>query len=204
MPRASMPKGLFMPLTPVLSALAAAVVAAGAMLLPSPGFASQATLFMDDFEGENESSRYPVRFLRHWTIIDSVDLKAERRVPPLCRDTGTCLDLVGTSGLATGGILSKASYPPGAYLIGFMLYGSGRDAAGNEVATGGVPTRLQVSFGERSIYANNNIASDHEGFVLLRVRGSGRLRFLAGGAVPDVGPLLDNVVVLRLKSTESP
>jgi hypothetical protein len=194
-----------MPLTTPLPAFAAVMLVMWAVLLPSsPTLASQTALFMDDFEGENESSRYPVRFLRHWTIIDSVDLKTERRVPPLCRDTGTCIDLVGTAGLTTGGILSKTSFPPGAYLIGFMLYGSGRDPAGNEIATGGVVGRLQVSLGERSIFANNNIASDHEGFVLMRVRGAGKLRFLAGGAAPDIGPLLDNVVVIRLKSLEGP
>ena len=67
-------------------------------------FSAYADPFLDDFEGENESSRYPVRYLRNWTIIDSVDLKTERLVPPICHSTGTCIDLVGTTGLATGGI----------------------------------------------------------------------------------------------------
>lgn len=176
------------------------------LLLSSPNAISPAAAdqFVEDFEGENESSRYPVRFLRNWSIIDSVDLKTERRDPELCRDSGTCIDLIGTANLTTGGILSKVSYRQGTYLIGFMLYGSGRDTDGNDIATGGVSGRLQVSFGSRSIYANNSIASEFAELILMRVRGAGKLRFLAVGEVPNIGPLLDNVMVIDLGDVTGP
>jgi hypothetical protein len=184
----------------------AGIVGTTILLLLSQGTTAPAAAeqFVEDFEGENESSRYPVRFLRNWAIIDSVDLKTERRDPDLCRDTGTCIDLIGTADLTTGGIQSKASYPQGTYLIGFMLYGSGRDAQGDDIATGGVAGRLQVSFGSRSIYANNNIASDLAQLILMRVRGAGKLRFLAGGEAPNIGPLLDNVIVVDLGDVTGP
>jgi hypothetical protein len=177
-----------------------------ALLVWSSGLplSANADTFLDDFEGENESSRYPVRHLRHWTIIDSVDLKTERLVPPICHSTGTCIDLVGTTGLTTGGIMSRTSYPLDTYIIGFNIYGSGRDATGSESAGEGVVSRIQVSFGDRSIYANNNIASNFERSIVLRVRGSGKLRFLAGGAVTNIGPLVDNVLIIPLNSVPKP
>ncbi len=178
----------------------ARAVGIGWLLLAAAGAAVtvRADPFLDDFEGEREYTRYPVKSLRNWTIIDSVDLTIERSSPPLCRHTGTCIDLVGTSGATTGGLLSKTSLPAGTYLIGFQLYGSGRTATGDAAAADGVATRIQVSFGARSIYANNAIPSDFSDFVLLRVYGSGKLRFEAGSDAADVGPLLDNVLALRL------
>ena len=182
------------------------IVGTTMLLHSSPGAISPAAAdqLVEDFEGENESSRYPVRFLRNWAIIDSVDLKTERRDPNLCRDTGTCIDLIGTANLTTGGIVSKVSYPQGTYLIGFTLYGSGRDPDGNDIVTGGISGRLQVSFGSRSIYANNNIASEFAQLILMRVRGAGKLRFLAGGDAPNIGPLLDNVMVIDLGDVTGP
>jgi hypothetical protein len=182
-----------------LARLARSLGAAALLLFaPAAGAVAQTAPFLDDFEGEREYNRYPVRTLRHWTIVDSVDLKTERGMPPLCRDTGTCIDLVGTSGLTTGGLTSKASFAAGTYLIGFRLYGSGRDAAGEGAESGGVTGRIQVNLGARTIYARNDIPSDFSDFVVLRVYGSGRLSFLAEGAAANIGPLLDNVVVLRL------
>jgi hypothetical protein len=159
---------------------------------------AHAAPFLDGFEGEREYNRYPVRTLHNWTIIDSVDLKTERSMPPLCHDTGTCIDLVGTTGLTSGGLVSKTSFSAGTYLIDFLLYGSGRDAAGEGIGADGVTSQIQVSFGARSIYANNDIASDFSDFVLLRVYGSGKLKFLVGGDVANIGPLVDNVLVIRL------
>jgi hypothetical protein len=184
----------------------AGIVGTALLLHSSPGTIPPAAAdqLVEDFEGENESSRYPVRFLRNWAIIDSVDLKTERRDPNLCRDTGTCIDLIGTANLTTGSILSKVSYPQGTYLIGFMLYRSGRDADGNAIATGGASGRLPVSFSSRSIYANNNITSQFAELILMRVRGGGKLRFLAGGEAPNIGPLLDNVMVIDLGDVTGP
>jgi hypothetical protein len=179
--------------------LARSLGAAALLLLaPAAGAVAQTAPFLDDFEGEREYNRYPLRTLRHWTIVDSVDLKTERSMPSICRDTGTCIDLVGTSGLTTGGITSKSSFAVGTYLIGFRLYGSGRNEAGEAAETGGVAGRIQVNLGARSIYARNDIPSDFSDFVVLRVYGSGKLGFLAEGAAANIGPLVDNVVVIRL------
>ena len=155
-------------------------------------------MLLDDFEGDQEVNRYPIRALRNWTIIDSVDLKTERTMPPLCRDTGTCIDLIGTTDQTSGGLVSKTSFPAGTYLLGFMLYGSGRDPTGATIAGDGVGGQIQVSLGARSVYANTAIPSDFAQFVMLRVRGSGKLTFRAAGAAPNIGPLLDNVVLIRL------
>ena len=68
------------------------------------------------------------------------------------------------------------------------------------MSSGGTSSRIQVSFGGKSIYANNNIASSFAKFVVLHVRGSGKLRFLGRGQVPDIGPLLDNVLIVPAHS----
>ena len=154
-----------------------------------------ATQFLDDFEGDGEVSRIPATSLRNWDIITSVDLYATSEPPHLCHRSGSCIDLVGTAGARTGGIISKQTWPLGDYVVGFFLYGSGRDPTGAGVAAGGTVSRLQVSFGGRSIYANNHIASDFNRFVVLHVRGSGKLRFLGTGEAANIGPLVDNALV---------
>ena len=180
-----------------VSGLLAAALTLAALAAPA-----QATgptfMLLDDFEGDQEINRYPIRALRNWTIIDSVDLKTERTMPPLCGSTGTCIDLIGTTDQTSGGLLSKTSYPVGTYLLGFMLYGSGRDITGATTPGDGIGGQIQVSFGARSVYANNDIPSDFAQFVVLRVHGSGKLRFRAVGGAPNIGPLLDNVVLIQL------
>lgn len=157
---------------------------------------AHATQFLDDFEGDGEVSQIPATALRNWDIITSVDLYATSEPPHLCHRSGSCIDLVGTAGAKTGGIISKQTWPLGDYVVGFFLYGSGRDPTGAGVAAGGTVSRLQVSLGGRSIYANNHIASDFDRFVVLHVRGSGKLRFLGTGEVANIGPLVDNAFVV--------
>ena len=173
-------------------AIALVVALASTSGLPS---AAHATQFLDDFEGDDEVSQIPASSLRNWNIITSVDLLTESNAP-LCRLSGSCLDLVGTGGSRTGGVVTKQSFPVGDHVIGFFLYGSGRDRNGAAVAAGGTVSRIQVSLGARSIYANNNIASDFQRFVVLHVRGSGKLKFLGTGEVAGIGPVLDNALVL--------
>ena len=50
--------------------------------------------------------------------------------------------------------------------------------------------------GGRSIYANNNIASDFVKFIVLRVRGSGKLKFLGRSEAPNIGPNVDNIFIV--------
>jgi hypothetical protein len=170
------------------------LAACASMLIPSsPAHASQ---FLDDFEGDGEVSQVPAMSLRNWDIITSVDLIGEEAQPPFCHLSGSCVDLVGTAGAKTGGIITKRSWPVGDYQVGFFLYGSGRNATGGGVASGGTVSRIQVSFGGRSIYANNNIPSKFDKFIVVHVRGSGKLRFLGTGAVANIGPQVDNVLVL--------
>ena len=171
------------------------VVVAGALIaaLPPPAHASQ---FLDDFEGDGEVSQVPATSLRNWDIITSVDLIGEEVQPPFCHLSGSCIDLVGTAGAKTGGIITKRSWPVGDYQVGFFLYGSGRNSTGGGVASGGTVSRIQVSFGGRSIYANNNIPSNFDKFIVVHVRGSGKLRLLGTGAVANIGPQVDNVLVL--------
>ncbi|MFZ1429574.1 MAG: hypothetical protein WAS21_22735 [Geminicoccaceae bacterium] len=171
-------------------ALVVALVSASGLSRPA-----SATQFLDDFEGDGEVTRIPAPSLRNWSIITSVDLLTESNAP-LCRLTGSCIDLVGTAGARTGGVVSKQSFPLGDHVIGFFLYGSGRDRTGAAVPSGGTVSRIQVSFGARSIYANNNIASDFRKFVVLHVRGSGKLKFQGTGEVAGIGPILDNALVL--------
>ena len=173
--------------------LAAALLSVAAFTRPA-----QATQFLDDFEGDGEVSQVPATSLHNWNIITSVDLQTESYPQPLCHDTGSCIDLVGTVGATTGGLISKRSYPLNNYMIGFFLYGSGRDRAGSAVSSGGTVSRLQVSFGGSSIYVNKAIGSDFAKFVVVRVRGAGRLQFLAGGEVADIGPLLDNALIIPI------
>ena len=79
-------------------------------------------------------------------------------------------------------------------MVAFFLYGSGRNRTG-AVSSGGAVSRLQVSFGSRSIYANNHIASDFAKFVVLRVRCSGKLKLLEN-EVADIGPVVDNILIV--------
>ena len=174
-------------------------VATATMLMAASGAvgAAHATQFLDDFEGDGEVSQIPATApLRNWAIITSVDLNTESNAPSFCHDSGSCIDLVGTAGAPSGGILGKRSWPLADYLVGFFLYGSGRSPNGSAVSSGGTSSRIQVSFGGKSIYANNNIASNFAKFIVLRVRASGKLRFLGTGQVPDIGPLLDNVLIV--------
>ena len=167
------------------------------MLMAASGAvgAAHATQFLDDFEGDGEVSQ-PATSLRNWEIITSVDLVTESNAPSFCHESGSCIDLVGTAGAPSGGILGKRSWPLGDYLVGFFLYGSGRSPNGSAVSSGGTSSRIQVSFGGKSIYANNHIPSNFAKFIVLRVRASGKLRFLGTGQVPDIGPLLDNVLIV--------
>ena len=159
--------------------------------------AANASDFMDDFEGDGEVSQIPASSLRNWEIVDSIDLQTENLF--LCHSSGTCIDLVGTIGAKTGGIISKKTYPFGTYEIGFFLYGSGRDGSGkNVVGSGGIVSRIQVNLGSKSIYAHKNLPSNFEKFVVVRVRGSGKLKFIGGGEVGNIGPVLDNVVIIPL------
>lgn len=177
---------------------AVVLVAIFASLTGFPRYAF-ATQFLDDFEGNGEVSQLPAAALHNWNIITSVDLNTETLVPNFCHQSGTCIDLVGTAGAQTGGITSKQTWPVGDYIIGFYLYGSGRNAVGGAVASGGTVSRIQVSFGSKSIYANSHIASDLQKFVVLYVRGSGKLKFLGAGSVANIGPLLDNVFILHAR-----
>ena len=160
--------------------------------------AANATPFLEDFEGDGDISQTPVSSLRNWNIINSVDLQTESYPLLLCHLSGACIDLVGTTGVRTGGIISKRTYPSGTYEIGFFLYGSGRDGSGNAVGSGGTVSRIQVSLGSKSIYANNNMRSNFDKFVVVRVRGSGKLKFIGTGEVSNIGPILDNVVIIPL------
>jgi hypothetical protein len=172
--------------------IAVVVAFASASALPRLAWASQ---FLDDFEGDGEVSQTPASSLRNWNIITSVDLLTESNAP-LCRLSGSCIDLVGTQGTRTGGVETKQSFPLRDYVIGFFLYGSGRNQFGSVIGSGGTVSRIQVSFGANSIYANNNIASDFQKFVVLHVRGSGKLKFLGTGEVAGIGPVLDNALVV--------
>jgi hypothetical protein len=174
-------------------AIALATALASGSVLPAP---AHATRFLDDFEGDGETSQVPALSLRNWDIITSVDLMTESSVPPFCHLSGSCIDLVGSVGANTGGIVTKESWPLGDYLVGFFLYGSGRDGAGGAVPSGGTVSRIRVHFGPQLIYAKNDIPSDFERFVVVRVRGSGKLRFEASGGAVNIGPLLDNALVL--------
>ena len=173
-------------------AIALVVALASTSGLPS---AAHATQFLDDFEGDDEVSQIPASSLRNWNIITSVDLLTESNAP-LCRLSGSCIDLVGTGGATAGGIVTKETWPIGDYVVGFFLYGSGRDQTGAAVASGGTVSRIHVKFGALSIYANNHIASDFQKFVVLHVHGSGKLKFLGTGEVAGIGPVLDNALVL--------
>ena len=125
-----------------------------------------ASQFLDDFESDGEVSQIPAPSLHNWNIISSVDLLTESNAP-LCRLSGICIDLVGTAGTRNGGVVTKQNFPLGDYVIGFFLYGSGRDQTGLMVASGGTVSRIQVIFGAKSIYANKNIGSDFDKFVIL-------------------------------------
>jgi hypothetical protein len=173
------------------------VAAAGAaIILAASGSAARAN-FLEDFEGEGEVSQIPAPSLRNWDIIESVDLKSEDNSAQLCHSSGACVDLVGTSGSVRGGITSKEIFETSNYIVGFFLYGSGRDDTGALVASGGTVSRVQVSLGNVSIFAHNNVPSDFQRFVVVHVRGSGKLQFLGTGQVPNIGPLVDNITILR-------
>ena len=164
-------------------------VASAAIMLAASGSTASAN-FLEDFEGDGEASKFNAS-LRHWNTIESVDLVHA------CHSSGACIDLVGTTGSVRGGIISKESFTTANYLVGFFLYGSGRSGTGEAVASGGTVSRVQVSLGSQSIFARNNISSNFQQFVVLRVRGAGKLKFQGTGQVPNIGPLVDNIVILR-------
>ena len=163
-------------------------VASAAIMLAASGSTASAN-FLEDFEGDGEVNKLNASLL-HWNIIESVDLIA-------CHSSGACIDLVGTTGSVRGGIISKESFTTANYLVGFFLYGSGRSGTGEAVESGGTVSRVQVSLGSQSIFARNNISSNFQQFVVLRVRGAGKLKFQGTGQVPNIGPLVDNIVILR-------
>ncbi len=161
----------------------AVIVGCTVMIGTSPAKADGIRSLLDDFEGETPSN--PVDTLRRWDIIETVDVTIDD--PPACRRTGQCLDLVGTSDINTGGIVSKRSFADGTYTVAFQLYGSLRDTI----------DKVRVFFANKLIYSNNQITSDFSRFVVIRnVSGPGKLKFIGIGQVANIGPLVDNVVVL--------
>ena len=171
-------------------------VAGAAIMLAASGSTASAN-FLEDFEGDGEVSQIPAPSLRNWDIIESVDLKSDDNPAQLCHSSGACIDLVGTSGSDRGGIISKEIFETADFTVGFFLYGSGRDETGALVSSGGTVSRVQVSLGNVSIYARNNIPSDFQKFVVVHVRGAGKLQFLGVGQAPNIGPLVDNITILR-------
>ena len=69
-----------------------------------------ASQFLDDFESDGEVSQIPAPSLHNWNIISSVDLLTESNAP-LCRLSGSCIDLVGTAGTRNGGVVTKRIFP---------------------------------------------------------------------------------------------
>ena len=75
-----------------------------------PAAARLATQFLDDFEGDGEVTQIPVSSLRNWNIITSVDLLTESNAP-LCRLSGSCIDLVARAEAGPAASI-QAELPP--------------------------------------------------------------------------------------------
>jgi hypothetical protein len=155
-------------------------------LLVSGAAAQAATIFADDFESTaTGSNRTPAG----WTVTDgTVDTVGPGYFATLCRGTGTCIDLDGSTGNA--GVLSMSFS-----LLDGVEYTAWYDLAGSNRVS--IDNIVDVSFGTST--ATHTMASDDAytnwslGFNPA-ASGNYLLSFANRGG-DNVGAILDNVAV---------
>lgn len=166
-------------------------------LLLSIGTAQAATVFTDDFNGENGST--PVlgtTSLSRWNVVDgNVDLignglnGASYDFYP---GHGYYLDLDGT-GRSGRGNTSNASiettqvFGAGSYMVSFLL--------GNNPGGGSSVNPLTVSLGSYSTILNTTGYPPFSPVTLSVLTTGGRLSFAQGGSADQQGSIIDNVEV---------
>lgn len=166
--------------------------------LPSAG-AAGSRIFSDNFERDRPGLDVK---LRQWNVITSIDVNGDQNAAlygDLCRNTGKCVDLVGSvrAGAKSGGIVTKNTFPAGTYNISFQLYGSWRDTDYNSPPQlPGTIDKIRVYLGNRLIYRNDQVRHNVSRRITLQnVQGAGKLKFVGYGQVTNLGPLIDNVDV---------
>lgn len=156
-----------------------------AALLASAAAAQAATVFADDFEGATPGQNLVPA---GWTVSDgTVDTVGPGYFGSLCRGTGTCIDLDGSTGNA--GVLSMSLS-----LLAGVEYTAWYDLAGSD--RGGSDT-VDVSFGTSSATHTLASAAGYStwslGFTPL-ASGNFLLSFANRGG-DNMGAILDNVSV---------
>lgn len=160
------------------TALCASLIAGGAA-------AQAATIFADDFEGKATGSNLAPA---GWTVTDgTVDTVGPGYHPTLCRGTGTCIDLDGSTGNA--GVLSM----PLSLLAG-VEYTAWYDLAGN--ARGGSDI-VDVAFGTSTTTHTLAAAAGYTTWSLgfTPVASGNYLLSFANRGGDNIGAILDNVSV---------
>ena len=164
------------------------LLAAAAAAMMIAGSASAATVvFSDDFDGYASGNVLNVGanfFAPNWTTTPTLDYIVDNSYGNLCRGTGACVDLDGSTG--NSGLLSTMmSFAAGTYEIAYQLFGSAR----------GDTNTVTITLGDQSLVLSN-IASgaDVSGVWTVTTGAVGALSFQNAGG-DNIGAVLSSVSV---------
>lgn len=160
-------------------------------MLAAPLTASAATVVLtDDFngygDGVNALNVAADFFAPNWTTTPTLDYIVDNAYGNLCRGTGACVDLDGST-LNSGILASVLSFGPGSYSLSYQLFGNGRDGRQTDSVT--------ISLGSES-FTISDIAYDADvsGTWVFATSTAGVLSFQNAGG-DNVGAVLSSATL---------
>lgn len=164
----------------------ALLTAAAAMMMT--GAASAATVvFSDNFDGYAANNVLNVGanfFAPNWTTTPTLDYIVDNAHGNLCRGTGACVDLDGSTG-HSGILTSVMNFAAGTYQIAFELFGNSRGSAADSVT---------IRLGNQSLVLSGIASADDASQVWTVTTTGGLLSFENAGG-DNIGAVLSSVTV---------
>ena len=159
-----------------------------ALALGLSGAASAATIvFADDFDGYGSSNVLNIgaNFLApNWTTTPTLDYIVDNYYGNLCRGTGACIDLDGSTH-HSGTLSSVISFAAGTYELAFELFGNGRGYGDDSVT---------ITLGNAVLVLANIASGDDRSQVWTFTTNGGALIFQNAGG-DNVGAILSSVTL---------
>ena len=162
------------------------LLATAALGLGLTGAASASTVvFSDDFDGYAAGDVLnvgPSFFAPNWTTTPTLDYIVTNDYGNLCRSTGACVDLDGSTN--NSGLLSTVmNFAAGTYQLAFELFGNSR---------GYGPDMVTITLGNQSLVLSNIASGDDVSQTWTFTTTGGALTFQNDGG-DNVGAVLSSV-----------
>jgi hypothetical protein len=165
----------------MLKTVLTAAVLTGALA----GTASSAVVLADDFDGYSATNVLNVAagfFAPKWTTTPTLDYIVNNQFGNLCRGTGACVDLDGSS-KNSGQLQSVANFAAGQYELTFELFGNSRGAAADTVT---------ITLGSFVLVLSNIASGDDVSQTVSFTTTGGQLTFQNAGG-DNIGAVLSSV-----------